>query len=102
MSSTKNRVFIITSSLSFLLLSVTTLAFTPFLAGKSQFRGKSSTLLPASAITLDGEKLRAPISPVGNYVLVRNKETLSATSGGILLPDQVSLLYTTLHSIRSF
>lgn len=40
--------------------------------------------------TLDGRKIRGPITPLGNFVLVRTKETLDATEGGILLPDQVS------------
>jgi len=42
----------------------------------------------SATITLDGEKLRGPITPVGNFVLVQNKDTLAATAGGILLPDQ--------------
>lgn len=37
---------------------------------------------------LDGKKIRGPITPLGNFVLVRTKDTLSATDGGILLPDQ--------------
>ena len=38
--------------------------------------------------TLDGKSIRGPITPLGNFVLVRTKDTLSATDGGILLPDQ--------------
>ena len=38
--------------------------------------------------TLDGKNIRGPITPLGNFVLVRTKDTLSATDGGILLPDQ--------------
>lgn len=38
--------------------------------------------------TLDGKKIRGPITPLGNFVLVRTKDTLDATDGGILLPDQ--------------
>ena len=37
---------------------------------------------------LDGKKIRGPITPLGNFVLVRTKDTLEATDGGILLPDQ--------------
>lgn len=37
--------------------------------------------------TLDGEEIRGPIQPVGNYILVRVKDTLTATEGGVLLPD---------------
>lgn len=44
-----------------------------------------------AAITLDGETIRGPITPLGNYVLVKTKDALSATDGGILLPDQVSV-----------
>jgi chaperonin GroES len=32
--------------------------------------------------------IRGPITPVGNIVLVKVKETLTATGGGVLLPDQ--------------
>lgn len=38
--------------------------------------------------TLDGKKIRGPITPLGNFVLVRTKDSLDATEGGILLPDQ--------------
>jgi len=37
---------------------------------------------------LDGETIRGPITPLGNFVLVREKDALTATEGGILLPDQ--------------
>jgi len=53
-----------------------------------------TTFFKLNSITsqqLDGEKLRGPITPVGNFVLVQNKDTLAATAGGILLPDQVGL-----------
>ena len=43
------------------------------------------------ATTLDGEEIRGPITPLGNFVLVRTKDALSATAGGILLPDQVCM-----------
>lgn len=42
----------------------------------------------AAPCTLDGKKIRGPITPLGNFVLVRTKDTLDATDGGILLPDQ--------------
>ena len=42
---------------------------------------------------LDGQEIRGPITPLGNFVLVRTKDTLSATGGGILLPDQVRFVY---------
>lgn len=38
--------------------------------------------------TLDGQEIRGPITPLGNNILVKIKDTLTATSGGILLPDQ--------------
>jgi hypothetical protein len=41
--------------------------------------------------TLDGRQIRGPITPLGNFVLVKTKDSLDATEGGILLPDQVSL-----------
>ena len=40
-------------------------------------------------LTLDGQEIRGPITPLGNFVLVETKDTLAATGGGILLPDQV-------------
>lgn len=44
---------------------------------------------PASGTyTLDGEEIRGPIAPLGNFILVKVKDTLMATEGGILLPDQ--------------
>lgn len=42
----------------------------------------------AGAYSLDGEEIRGPIQPVGNFILVKVKDTLTATEGGILLPDQ--------------
>ena len=48
-----------------------------------------STMAPTSGVyTLDGEEIRGPITPVGNFILVKVKDTLTATAGGILLPDQ--------------
>jgi hypothetical protein len=47
----------------------------------------------SAEITLDGETIRGPITPLGNFVLVSIKDSLSATSGGILLPDQVRFVY---------
>eukprot|EP00537_Pseudo-nitzschia_pungens_P003121 CAMPEP_0172355874 /NCGR_PEP_ID=MMETSP1060-20121228/256_1 /TAXON_ID=37318 /ORGANISM="Pseudo-nitzschia pungens, Strain cf. cingulata" /LENGTH=242 /DNA_ID=CAMNT_0013075733 /DNA_START=181 /DNA_END=909 /DNA_ORIENTATION=+ len=41
-----------------------------------------------TAYTLDGEEIRGPITPLRNFILVKVKDTLTATSGGILLPDQ--------------
>jgi hypothetical protein len=45
-----------------------------------------------AVVTLDGEVIRGEIAPVGNYVLVKTKDTLTATEGGILLPDQVRFM----------
>lgn len=44
--------------------------------------------LKKAQCTLDGKNIRGPITPLGNFVLVRTKDTLEATDGGILLPDQ--------------
>ena len=52
--------------------------------------------LGLKAATLDGQDIRGDITPLGNFVLVRTKDTLAATGGGILLPDQVSLLFMVL------
>lgn len=48
----------------------------------------SNTRLYDLVTTLDGEQIRGPITPLGNFVLVKVKDTLQATTGGILLPDQ--------------
>lgn len=37
---------------------------------------------------IDGMEVPGPIRPLGNNILVKLKDTLTATSGGILLPDQ--------------
>jgi hypothetical protein len=37
---------------------------------------------------LDGKEIRGPITAVNNVVIVKVKDTLTATAGGILLPDQ--------------
>eukprot|EP00980_Cylindrotheca_fusiformis_P013529 scaffold3450_cov114-Cylindrotheca_fusiformis.AAC.34 len=42
----------------------------------------------AGVFSLDGEEIRGPLQPVGNFLLVKVKDTLTATEGGILLPDQ--------------
>jgi len=39
-------------------------------------------------ITLDGKEIRGPITPMANCIFVKVKDTLTATGGGILLPDQ--------------
>jgi chaperonin GroES len=41
-----------------------------------------------STYTLDGQEIRGPITPLRNFILVKVKDTLTATAGGILLPDQ--------------
>jgi len=60
-------------------------------------RTKSKHILAAEAslssptgtsYTMDGEAIRGPITPLRNFILVKVKDTLTATSGGILLPDQ--------------
>ena len=43
---------------------------------------------PPGVYTLDGEDIRGPITPVSNFILVKVKDTLTATEGGILLPDE--------------
>lgn len=50
--------------------------------------GSTTEATEAGSYTLDGEKIRGPITPVGNFVLVRTKETVTTSAGGILLPDQ--------------
>lgn len=73
------------SLLRALLLVTAAAAFLP--SAPTRFRRMSTRV--AAEVTLDGETIRGPITPLGNYVLVLTKDTLSATSGGILLPDEV-------------
>ena len=47
-----------------------------------------STVRAGGTYTLDGEDIRGPITPLRNFILVKVKDTLTATEGGILLPDQ--------------
>jgi len=82
-----------TISLTAIVTAVT--AFTPShvrhlsLSPSIERRGITHAFQELSAvITLDGQEIRGPITPLGNFILVRTKDTLDATSGGILLPDQ--------------
>jgi len=59
-----------------------------FTASSSSSTQLFSTNPAVAKLTLDGETIRGPITPLGNFVLVRSKDSLSATDGGILLPDQ--------------
>jgi len=59
----------------------------PTSLGSASTSSSSSQVAPSS-YTLDGRDIRGPIEPVGNIILVRVKETLTSTGGGILLPDQ--------------
>jgi len=54
---------------------------------QQQHHSSSSTATYATTV-LDGQEIRGPITPLGNFVVVRTKDTLMATGGGILLPDQ--------------
>jgi chaperonin GroES len=81
--------------LSLLLLSAASVAnaWMPSTISSTATRTSASTTarsaaLTAGAITLDGNEIRGPITPLGNLVLVKVKDTLTATGGGILLPDQ--------------
>lgn len=58
-------------------------------ASKKSLAALYSTPQSSSKVyTLDGEEIRGPITPLGNLILVKVKETLTATGGGILLPDE--------------
>mmetsp|Transcript_10213 Transcript_10213/g.16331 ORF Transcript_10213/g.16331 Transcript_10213/m.16331 type:complete len:272 (-) Transcript_10213:59-874(-) len=47
-----------------------------------------TTTSSGTTYTLDGEEIRGPITPLRNFILVKVRDTLTATEGGILLPDQ--------------
>ena len=58
-------------------------------ASKKSLTALYSTPQSSSLVyTLDGETIRGPITPLGNLILVKVRDTLSATGGGILLPDE--------------
>lgn len=59
----------------------------------TSFTSKTRYDTKISSLVLDGQEIRGPITPLGNFVLVRTKDTLAATGGGILLPDQVRVAY---------
>ena len=69
--------------LNYLLAASVVTAFAPSFG--SNLRSQTGL----NVVTLDGEEIRGEITPLGNFVLVRTKDTLAATGGGILLPDQV-------------
>jgi len=77
-----------------MLRQITTLALGLFMATSSNafvpsiYAPQNRYETKISALMLDGQEIRGPITPLGNFVLVRTKDTLAATSGGILLPDQ--------------
>ena len=80
---------------STLLISCGLLCLANAFVSRNSLPSKLSTALssetatpPSGTYSLDGEEIRGPLTPVGNFVLVRVKDTLTATSGGILLPDQ--------------
>jgi chaperonin GroES len=80
-----------TMKLSLLLLSAASIAnawMPSTLPRTSASTTARSAALATGAITLDGSEIRGPITPLGNLVLVKVKDTLTATGGGILLPDQ--------------
>jgi chaperonin GroES len=54
----------------------------------SVYRNSRTRLFVETQYTLDGETIRGPVTPIGNFCLVKTKDTLTATEGGILLPDQ--------------
>lgn len=71
------------STLAFLL--TTFLSVEAFIAPQPS---APTTRLNDLVVTLDGETIRGDITPLGNMCLVRVKDTLQATVGGVLLPDQ--------------
>lgn len=71
-----------------LLLVKSSFAWITRLSSRRQPQSLSSTTTAPSGITLDGVDIRQDITAVNNILVVRVKETLTATGGGILLPDQ--------------
>jgi len=73
----------VTSLLSAAMMASAVSGFAP--SSNNQIRND----MKLNVMTLDGQEIRGDITPLGNFVLVRTKDTLAATGGGILLPDQV-------------
>jgi chaperonin GroES len=59
-------------------------------SSSEDFESSSTLTMPSvkSTNTLDGQEIRQPITAVNDIVIVKVKDALSATGGGILLPDQ--------------
>lgn len=74
-----------------LLMATSISAFAPGLSSSSSYTNVVNKRYETevAALLLDGQEIRGPITPLGNFVLVQTKDTLAATGGGILLPDQV-------------
>jgi len=76
------------------LVLLTATAINAFAPGSSSIfkinnqNNRYETDIGAASLMLDGQAIRGPITPLGNFVLVQTKDTLEATGGGILLPDQ--------------
>lgn len=77
-------------------LLATSSSISGFAPSNNQHHQTTGTARYAGTV-LDGQEIRGPITPLGNYVVVRTKDTLMATGGGILLPDQVGFR----HSLES-
>jgi len=71
------------SVLSAAMMATAVSGFAPSFNNQNQMRVSTNL----NSMTLDGQDIRGPITPLGNFVLVRTKDSLSATGGGILLPD---------------
>jgi len=78
------------AALALLLLPSLALSFSAVPSSGGAVRRSSSSLASSigDAVTLDGRPIRAPITPLADFVLVRNRDRISSTSGGIFLPDQ--------------
>lgn len=79
--------FSTTSTTLLLILTTLVQGFAPI--QRRSIDSPHTRLAAANAeITLDGQEIRGPITPLGNFILVKVKDTLTATAGGVLLPDQ--------------
>ena len=77
--------------LPLLLLATCQAWVVPLSTAKSRHSTAVFVASTTTQCTLDGETIRGPVTPLGNFVLVKTKDTLTATEGGILLPDQVRI-----------
>jgi chaperonin GroES len=76
------------SSSSLLLLALSNFSSAFVITTTSRHTSTGGTSLKQQQYTLDGTEIDGPITPTGNSIWVKVRDTLQATDGGIFLPDE--------------